>query len=75
MYQYCLLDINQDGENELIYDIQYGISETLYILKIVDGKLIDKVTTYDEYLAADVTARKRAVYVAQADEELDDPEE
>ncbi|MBR5970679.1 MAG: ATP-binding cassette domain-containing protein [Lachnospiraceae bacterium] len=27
-----------------------------------DGSLIDKVTTYDEYLAADAEARKRTVY-------------
>ena len=27
-----------------------------------DGSLIDKVTTYDEYLAADADARKRTVY-------------
>ena len=27
-----------------------------------DGTLIDKVTTYDEYLAADADARKRSVY-------------
>ena len=27
-----------------------------------EGTLIDKITTYDEYLAADVSARKRTVY-------------
>ena len=27
-----------------------------------DGSLIDKITTYDEYLASDEMARKRTVY-------------
>ena len=34
-----------------------------------DGTLIDKVGTYDEYLASDAMARKRQVYVAQEDED------
>ncbi len=32
------------------------------IMEIVNGKLIDKVTTYDEYLENDEMARKRAIY-------------
>ena len=32
------------------------------IIEIVNGKLIDKITTYDEYLENDEMARKRAVY-------------
>ena len=32
------------------------------IIEIVNGKLIDKVTTYDEYLENDEMARKRTVY-------------
>ena len=32
------------------------------IMEIVNGKLIDKITTYDEYLVNDEMARKRAVY-------------
>ena len=31
-------------------------------MEIVNGKLIDKITTYDEYLENDEMARKRAVY-------------
>ena len=31
-----------------------------------DGTLIDKITTYDEYLASDAMARKRTVYNADA---------
>ena len=34
-----------------------------------DGHMIDKVSTYDDYLAADKDARKRTVYVAQIEEE------
>ncbi|MCR5177358.1 MAG: ATP-binding cassette domain-containing protein [Lachnospiraceae bacterium] len=34
-----------------------------------DGTLIDKVTTYDEYLESDEAARKRTVYTAQTEEE------
>ena len=33
------------------------------IMEIVNGKLIDKITTYDEYLASDEMARKRQVYL------------
>ena len=34
-----------------------------------NGTLIDKVTTYDEYLASDEMARKRTVYTAEAEDE------
>ena len=34
-----------------------------------NGKLIDKVTTYDEYLASDEMARKRTVYTSETDDE------
>jgi len=34
-----------------------------------DGTFIDKITTYDEYLASDEMARKRTVYTAAPDEE------
>ncbi|MCR5094984.1 MAG: ATP-binding cassette domain-containing protein [Lachnospiraceae bacterium] len=34
-----------------------------------DGTLIDKRTTYDEYLESDEMARKRTVYTAQVEEE------
>ena len=36
-----------------------------------DGSLIDKVGTYDEYLASDAMARKRQIYIAQEDQEDD----
>jgi hypothetical protein len=34
-----------------------------------NGKLIDKITTYDEYLASDEMARKRQTYSLQTDAE------
>lgn len=37
-----------------------------------DGKIIDKISTYDEYLENDEMARKRTVYNVSSDEEEDD---
>ena len=37
-----------------------------------DGSLVDKITTYDEYLASDEMARKRTVYTSTANDEEDD---
>ena len=42
------------------------------IMEIVNGKLIDKITTYDEYLASDEMARKRQVFTITDSEEADD---
>ena len=39
------------------------------IIEFVNGSIIDKITTYDEYLESDEMARKRQVYTASADEE------
>ena len=36
-----------------------------------DGSMIDKITTYDEYLASDEMARKRSVYSMSATDEED----
>lgn len=36
-----------------------------------NGSMIDKITTYDEYLESDVMARKRTVYSKAADSEED----
>ncbi len=33
------------------------------------GQLIDKITTYDEYLASDEMARKRTVFTANKGED------
>ncbi|MCM1282059.1 MAG: ATP-binding cassette domain-containing protein [Muribaculaceae bacterium] len=37
-----------------------------------EGTMIDKISTYDEYLESDVMARKRQVYNTSAEEEDDD---
>ena len=39
------------------------------IMEIVGGKLIDKITTYDEYLESDEMARKRTVFTAQTEDD------
>ncbi len=46
------------------------------IMEIVNGQLIDKITTYDEYLANDEMARKRQVFTVVKGEDviLDDEE-
>jgi ATPase subunit of ABC transporter with duplicated ATPase domains len=36
-----------------------------------DGSMVDKVSTYDEYLESDVMARKRQVYSMSASDEED----
>lgn len=38
------------------------------IMEIVNGQLIDKITTYDEYLASDEMARKRQVFTLTEEE-------
>ncbi len=38
------------------------------IIELVGGKIIDKITTYDEYLADDVMAMKRQVYHADKED-------
>ena len=48
------------------------------IMEIVGGHLIDKITTYDEYLENDEMARKRQVFTVvntDDEEELEEPEE
>ncbi len=45
------------------------------IMEIVNGQLIDKITTYDEYLASDEMARKRQVFtVIDTEEDLEEEE-
>ena len=36
-----------------------------------DGTIVDKITTYDEYLESDEMARKRSVYSMSASDEED----
>jgi len=39
------------------------------IMEIIGGRLIDKITTYDEYLESDEMARKRQTYTVQREED------
>ena len=41
------------------------------IMEVRDGKLIDKMTTYDEYLAADESARKSFTFTLSGDDATD----
>ena len=53
------------------HDHQFVQTTANRIMEITpDGKLIDKITTYDEYLAADEQARKRQIFkLNESDEE------
>ncbi len=51
-------------------DHQFVQTTANRIMEILpDGSLIDKITTYDEYLESDEMARKRTVYTKQDDED------
>ena len=52
------------------HDHQFVQTTANRIMEILpDGSLIDKMTTYDEYLESDEMARKRTVYTAQKEED------
>ena len=52
------------------HDHQFVQTTANRIMEILpDGRLIDKITTYDEYLESDEMARKRTVYTAQKEED------
>ncbi len=52
------------------HDHQFVQTTANRIMEILpDGTLIDKITTYDEYLASDEMARKRTVYTKQETDE------
>ena len=42
------------------------------VMEIINGKLIDKITTYDEYLESDEMARKRFTFTVTESDEEDD---
>jgi len=51
-------------------DHQFVQTTANRIIEILpNGSIIDKITTYDEYLASDEMARKRTVYVANIEED------
>ncbi|MCI5958493.1 MAG: ATP-binding cassette domain-containing protein [Lachnospiraceae bacterium] len=52
------------------HDHQFVQTTANRIMEILpNGTLVDKITTYDEYLASDEMARKRTVYTANAEED------
>ncbi len=54
------------------HDHQFVQTTANRIMEILpDGTLIDKITTYDEYLESDEMARKRTVYTKQDGEDED----
>ena len=58
------------------HDHQFVETTANRIMEILpNGTLIDKITTYDEYLASDEMARKRTVYNADAEIEDDEAQE
>ena len=52
------------------HDHQFVRTTANRIMEFVNGNLIDKITTYDEYLASDEMARKRQVYNAYGEDEI-----
>ena len=55
------------------HDHQFVQTTANRIMEIMPGgALIDKITTYDEYLESDEMARKRTVYTTSDDDEEDD---
>ena len=53
------------------HDHQFVQTTANRIMEFVNGNLIDKITTYDEYLESDEMARKRQVYTANAEDDND----
>ena len=52
------------------HDHQFVETTANRIMEILpNGTLVDKITTYDEYLASDEMARNRTVYTAEAEDE------
>lgn len=52
------------------HDHQFVQTTANRIMELLpDGTLIDKITTYDEYLASDEMARKRTVYTANTEDD------
>ena len=47
-------------------------TDAIRIMEIINGKLVDKITTYDEYLVSDEMARKRFTFTVTESDEEDD---
>ena len=53
------------------HDHQFVQTTANRIMEIVNGSLIDKITTYDEYLENDEMARKRQIFSSTDEDEAD----
>ena len=52
------------------HDHQFVQTTANRIIEILpSGQIVDKITTYDEYLESDEMARKRTVFTAQKEDE------
>ena len=58
MIRYPSVELFSSRDHQIVQTTANRIMEIL-----PNGKLIDKITTYDEYLASDEMARKRTVYI------------
>jgi ATPase subunit of ABC transporter with duplicated ATPase domains len=55
------------------HDHQFVQTTANRIIELLPGGgMIDKITTYDEYLASDEMARKRTVFTANSEDEMED---
>ena len=70
-------DLEKSVENldlqDTILEVKYPTEEAIEILP--NGMMIDKITTYDEYLESDEMARKRTTYTAQNTDDEEPTEE
>ena len=55
-----------------LHDHQFVQTTANRIMEFVGGRMIDKITTYDEYLESDEMARKRQGFVALTEEQLEE---
>ena len=55
------------------HDHQFVQTSANRIIEILpDGKIIDKITTYDDYLASDEMARKRTIFTANIEDDANE---
>lgn len=58
------------------HDHQFVETTANRIMEILpNGTLVDKITTYDEYLASDEMARKRTIFTANLEDDVDEADE
>ena len=59
------------NNSKLVFDVADCVHKVSYYPLGPDGKLIDKITTYDEYLASDEMAKKRHVFQVNEEDAAD----